>query len=198
MEQTKPPVTLLLKHVRIAFPALWTPQAIGTGQPAWGARFIIEPNDPQVGVLDRLMMRVALEKWKDEAEELVPYLIEQGKVAFQHGPYRSTATGKIYDGFASKFNLGTRSEKTKPTVVDKSGDEVTTQSGVESLIYSGAYVHAKIEMWAQDNQYGRRINATTLGVMFDEHAPSFGGGSGPASVDDFAALAKRAAAEDVL
>jgi hypothetical protein len=198
MEMKAPPTTILLKHKRIAFPALWTPQAIGDGAPAWGARYIIEPNDEDVEKLDELMLKVAVDKWKDEGRELLRFLLENRKTAFEHGPYRSSTTGKVYDGFQGKFNLGTRSEKTKPTVVDKAGDEVTTQTGVESLIYSGCYVHAMVELWAQDNRYGKRINATTTGVMFDEHGASFGGGSGPATPDAFASLAKRANAEDLL
>jgi hypothetical protein len=192
------PFTILLKHKRIAFPALWTPQAIGDGSPAWGARFIIEPNDPDVAALDALMLKVAKNKWKDEGEDLLGFLIENRKTAFEHGPYRSTTTGKVYDGFQGKFNLGTRSEKTKPSVFDKAGDPVTTQSGVESLIYSGCYTHPKIEIWAQDNRYGKRINATLTGIMFDEHGAAFGGGSGPAAADEFASLAKKANAEDLL
>jgi Protein of unknown function (DUF2815) len=194
------PVTasILLHRKRIAFPALWTPKGIGEGAPAWGARFAIDPNDPEVEALDALVEKVAVDKWKEEGKGFLEFLKGQRKVAFEHAPYRSSTTGKIYDGFAGMFNLGTRSEKTKPTVFDKSGDEITTQQGVESLIYSGCYVHPKVEFWAQDNQYGKRINASLLGVMFAEHGAAFGGGSGPASADDFASVAQRADAEDVL
>ena len=36
---------LMLKNKRLAFPALAKPQAIGDGEPAYGARLIIDPDD---------------------------------------------------------------------------------------------------------------------------------------------------------
>ena len=60
-------------------------------------------------------------------------------------------------------------------------------------------VTAKVEFWAQDNNYGRRINCTLLGVMYAGEGERFGGGSAPASADDFGAFAKGPAdASDVL
>lgn len=189
---------IMIKNKRIAFPALAEPKGIGEGSPAYGTRFIIDPNDPDVAAIDKAMKDVAIAKWKEDGESILDLLISNKKVAFQHAPYRSTATGKVYAGFEGMFNLGTRSEKTKPTAVDQFGKELVSKSDIERVLYSGCFTHAKVEFWAQDNQYGRRINASLLGIMFAGDGESFGGGSAPAPVSDFTEMAKSAEAEDYL
>lgn len=189
---------LMLKNKRVSFPALAVPKAIGEGEAAYGARFIIDPNDPDVGLLDEAMAEAAVEKWREDGADVLSMLIAGKKVCFEHAPYRSTKTGKPYAGFEGKFSLGTRSAKTKPTVVNEFGKEVESKLQIEQLIYSGCYVHAKVEIWAQDNQFGRRVNAALLGVMFAGRGESFGGGSGAAEADDFADMVRKPEAEDVL
>ena len=189
---------IMIHNTRITFPALAEPKAIGEGAPAWGGRFVIDPNSPEVAQIDKIMLDVAVGKWKEDGADVLAMLQASKKVCFEHAPYRSAKTGKAYAGFEGKFNLGTRSEKVKPTVLNKFGEKITDNREIEQLIYSGCYTHSKVEFWAQDNKFGRRINATLLGVMFAEDGESFGGGAGAASVDDFAGLAKKVDAESVL
>lgn len=192
---------LFLKNKTIAFPALAEPQAIGDGEPAYGCRVVIDPkaDAEDVKALDALILDVAKQKWKEDGPAVLDMLREEGKVAFEKKPYRSKKTGKVYEGFEGKFSLGTRNAKTKPTVFNAYGEEVTTKSEIERLIYSGCRATLKVECWAQDNSFGRRINFSLLGVMYAGEGERFGGGSAPASADDFAAHAKpRADAEELL
>ncbi|WP_244126983.1 ssDNA-binding protein, partial [Xylella fastidiosa] len=62
--------------------------------------------------------------------------------------------------------------------------------------YAGCYVNANIELWAQDNNYGKRINASLGGVQFLRDGEAFAGG-GVASVEDFEDLSNVAELEDV-
>jgi len=55
----------------------------------------------------------------------------------------------------------------------------------DGVIYSGCYVNAIIDLWAQDNQFGKRINATLLGVQFAYDGDAFASGGSGVSVDDF-------------
>ena len=50
--------------------------------------------------------------------------------------------------------------------------------------YAGCYVNAVLEFWAQDNKFGKRVNATLMGVQFFRDGDAFSGG-GAASDDDF-------------
>lgn len=198
----------MLKYVRIGFPALAEPQAIGDGEPAYGGQLVIEPGSALPDELDALMLAVAKEKWKDDGAAVLAMLKEDGKVGFHRKEYRNKKTGKPYAGFEDKFYLSTRSStKKQPSVFNKYGEPLVTDcklvagvtnSDVERLIYSGCYVNAKVDAWAQDNQFGRRINFSLLGVMFAGDGASFGGGAAPASADDFAGMAQKPDADAVM
>ena len=81
-------------------------------------------------------------------------------------------------------------------MVDRFGNEVLDKSEIERLIYSGCHTHVSLDIWAQDNKWGRRINCTLRGVMFAGDGANFGGGSAPASASEFAEFAEDA--EDLL
>lgn len=191
---------ILLKNVVLAFPAIAEPQAFGDGEPAYGAKFPIVPNSDQHKLIEDAIKEVAKEEWKDKADSVLAMLAEDWKlVAFAKRVYRSKKTGEAYQGFEGKHYLSTRNAKTQPSVYDKYGEQVTSKAGIEREAYSGAIVNASVEIWAQDNKWGRRINCSLRGIMLTGEGENFGGGSGPASADDFAGLAKaKADAEDVL
>lgn len=189
----------MLKNVVMAFPALAEPQAFGEGEPAYGAKFPIAPNSEQQKQLEEAIKAEAKEAWKDKADSVLKMLEEDGKLAFVKKVYRSKKTGEPYQGFEGAHYLSARNSKTQPTVYNQYGEEVSGKNAIEQQAYSGAVVNASIEVWAQDNKWGRRINCSLRGIMLTGQGQSFGGGSAPASADEFAALAKaKAAAEDVL
>lgn len=190
---------IMLKNVTMAFPAIAEPQAFGEGEPAYGAKFPITPNSEQQKLIEDAIKAEAKEAWKDKADSVLSMLAEDGKIAFVKKVYKSKKTGEAYQGFEGKHFLSTRNAKTQPTVVDQYGDEVTGKGNIERLAFSGAVVHASVEVWAQDNKWGRRINCSLRGIMLTGEGENFGGGSAPASTDEFADLAKaKANAEDVL
>lgn len=170
--------------LRMAFPALWEPDAIGEGQPAWGARFIIEPDSPMVQILDDAMEKVANEKWKAKGPTVLASLIKKGDVCFVKGEY-ANKDGEVYDGFHDNFYLGTRNPDAQPLVIDRDKSVLEKKHGRP---YSGCKVIASVDIWAQDNQFGRGIRAKLLGVQFYEDGDAFAGG-GVAKADDFENLA---------
>jgi hypothetical protein len=67
-------------------------------------------------------------------------------------------------------------------VKDRSGqEELTAEDGV---IYSGCFVSQIVDIWAQDNDFGRRINASLKGMQFWKDGEAFTGG-GIAQDEDF-------------
>ena len=190
---------ITLKNVVLAFPALAEPQSLGEGEPAYGAKFPIAPNSEQQKLIEDAIMAEAKEAWKDKAKSVLSLLEEDGKLCFTKKVYKSKKTGEPYQGFEGKHYLSTRNAKTQPTVFDQYGEEVSGKGDIERKAFSGAVVHASIEVWAQDNKWGRRINCSLRGVMLTGEGENFGGGSAPASADEFAGLAKaKADAEDIL
>ena len=190
---------IMLKNVVLAFPALAEPQSYGDGDPAFGAKFPIEPGSPNQNLIEEAMLAEANAQWNDKGESVLKMLVEDGSVCFNKKVYRSKKTGDAYQGFEGKHYLSTRNASTQPTVFNQFGDQVTAKGEIERQAFSGAVVAASVEIWAQDNKWGRRINCTLRGVMLTGEGENFGGGSSPASSDEFAGLAKsKPDAEDFL
>lgn len=190
---------IMLKNVVLAFPALAEPQSYGDGDPAFGAKFPIEPGSPNQNLIEEAMRAEANAQWNDKGESVLKMLIEDGNVCFNKKVYRSKKTGDAYQGFEGKHYLSSRNASTQPTVFNQFGDQVTAKGEIERQAFSGAVVAASVEIWAQDNKWGRRINCTLRGVMLTGEGENFGGGSSPASSDEFAGLAKgKPDAEDFL
>lgn len=55
------------------------------------------------------------------------------------------------------------SEDSRPVVVNRDKTPLTAE---DDVIYPGCVVNARIRLWYQDNQYGKRVNANLLGVQF--------------------------------
>lgn len=190
-----------LKKVTIAFTdALVEAKAIGDGDPRFGAKFIIEPGSEHEKLLDAEMLKVAKEKWKDDGEAVFALLKEKDKLCFIKKEYKDKK-GVPYDGFKGMYYLSAGDPKSPATIIDRFGVEVLGPKvgtgkeqirNAERLIYSGCQVHASYDIWAQDNTFGRRINAKLRGVMWAGDGERFGGGSPPASADEFADLAEDA------
>lgn len=167
-----------LRNVRLAFPNLWTPKAF-TGEPEtkadYNAAFILPKDHPQLAELKAAAVAVAKEKWGDKAKEVYDLLVKTDKALVHDGDMKSNL-----GGYAGHYYVNARN-KTAPTVIDRDRSQLNPRSGKP---YSGCYVNVIIDVWAQDNNYGKRINASLGGVQFFEHGEAFSGGA-PAAADDF-------------
>lgn len=176
---------LLIKNVRLSFPAIFEPEAFGDGDPAYGAKFIVPPTHPQLAEIRKAVIEAGVEKWGEKAPGILSLLKDDKKIAWVEGPYRNK-NGDTYDGFNGMYHLNTRNggkSPVKPTAFDARNNPVT---GADGVIYGGCYVDASVEFYAQDNGYGRRINCSLRGVRFAGHGDSFGGGTS-AAADEFGA-----------
>ena len=86
-----------------------------------------------------------------------------------------------YDGYAGCVSLRA-SNNSRPLVLNRDRTPLTEDDGV---IYAGCYVNAIVELWSQDNQWGKRINCNLLGVQFVRDGDPFGDGGRVASADEF-------------
>jgi len=170
-----------LSSVRVAFPAFFEAKAFrGEGEPRFGGKFPIEPGSANAKTLDAAMLDVARAKWGKDGDKILAELKKKDRVCYHESEYANEA-GDTYDGFEDKHYLSVGG-KVRPTVLNRDKTPLTEKDGV---IYSGCFVNLIFEMWAQDNKYGKRINADIKGVQFVKDGDSFGGSSKPASVDDF-------------
>jgi len=177
---------LKLTNVRLAFPVLFEAKTVnGEGKPAFSASFLIEPDDPQVKAINAAIEQCAKDKWGAKADVVLKGMRAQDKVALHDGDLKAA-----YDGFPGMFYVSARSA-TRPGVFDRDRTPLVEADGKP---YAGCYVNAVVELWAQDNNYGKRVNASLSGVQFSSDGDAFAGG-GAASEDDFDDLAVGADAE---
>lgn len=183
-------MSIRLKNVCISFPTLASPEAFGGDEAAYSAKFSIDPKSENAKIIDAAIAAAAEEKWEGKANTVLKSFGDDSKkICYLKKPYQNQKTGEVYDGFEGMYSLSARNKKNRPTIVDRFGREVTDAAAIKSMIYSGCHVHATIEIWAQDNTFGRGIRATLTGVMFAKDGKAFGG-SAPATANDFADLAQ--------
>jgi hypothetical protein len=192
--ETRRSVTLMLKNKRLGFTDLAEPRSVNGDKPSYGCRIILDPNDPDVAVIEAAIKEVATTQWKDKANDVLEMLTEKGRVAFLKKPYRNTK-GEVHKGFEGKYSLGaSASEDKQPGCFDNVPDEKgkpreLDAAGIRRKLYSGCYANVKVDIYPLLREDGNRIACGLLGVMFADHGEAFGGGSAPATADDFAGMA---------
>jgi hypothetical protein len=75
------------------------------------------------------------------------------------------------------------STKRRPLVITRDKTPIVES---DNIVYAGCYVNAIVSLWAQNNQYGKRINAQLDAVQFVRDGEPFGdGGVSPNEFDAF-------------
>lgn len=180
---------LKLSSVRLAFPALFEAKTVnGEGEPAFSAVLLIDPKDPQVKTINQAIDAVAKEKWGAKADSVLKAMRTADKTCLHDGDAKAD-----YAGFPGNLFVSARS-KTRPLLIDADRTPLTAADGKP---YAGCYVHGSIEIWAQDNSYGKRVNAQLRGVQFFRDGDAFAGG-GAASADEFDDVSLGATADDLV
>lgn len=180
-----------LQNVRLAFPDLFeATQYQGQGPFNYGAQFLTPDADPVVVAtgadgrpvqtrLSKVIEKVAADKWGAKAQANL--------AGIKSNPQRFflvDGNTKAYDGFAGNWAISAKrpQDKGRPLVIDNNRAALTAADGKP---YAGCYVNATVEIWAQDNNFGKGIRATLLGVQFVRDGDAFGGGGSRSTEDDF-------------
>jgi len=179
MTQATNPARVKIVGARTAFMNVFVPKAAEAGGKAkYSSAFILDPKAPYIAAIEAAIEHVAKAKWADKAPAVLKKLREDKRIGFQRGP-RVNKDGEPYEGFEGMFSLNASSDA-QPTLLDADRTPITKTG----KLYSGCYVVANVEAWAQDNDFGRRINFTLRGLQFMKSGDAFGGGA-PASEDEF-------------
>lgn len=169
-----------LINIRVAFPQLFEPKQVGgTGKAAFSASFLMEKDDANFQTVMMALKQVATEKWGSDAMNMLRNLSASDKLCLHNGDSKPD-----YEGFAGNWYVSARSY-TRPKIVHQNKTVITEADGV---IYPGCRVNAVIDIWAQDNKFGKRINAGLGGVQFRADDDAFASGA-PVSDDEFEYLA---------
>ena len=161
---------MFLKNVRIAFPAVYTAQQFeGTGDAKFAATFLVVPGSQNDISIQKAIAEVAAAQWGDKTAQVVKSIDGQAmKWCYLDGDL------KAYDGFAGMKALSAKRKKDDGPVLvlDRDLTPLTKESGRP---YGGCYVNARVQLWAQKNEWGNGMRATLVVVQFLNDGDSFGG-----------------------
>lgn len=182
------PLKVKLVNVRLLYgAALFEPQKgpNGEGEPKFSATFGFAPNHPAAALVKAALKAAAEGKWKDKAGVVFAELKAGDKICLHDGQAKASR-----EGYAGNLYLSA-SNKLRPLVVDNVAAPGTTTprllTATDGRVYSGCYVNATVELWAQENKWGKRINASLMGVQFAGDGPRLSGG-GVSSIDEYEAI----------
>ena len=179
-----------LENVRLAFPNLFEARAFGEegSDPAYSASLILGKKHPGVKLINEAIEAVAKEKWEGKATEILKQLRAADRICLHDGDSKTD-----YDGFPGNFFIAARN-KVRPLVIGHDRSPLTASDGKP---YAGCYVNVTVDIWPQNNRFGKRINATLSGVQFYKDGDAFTGAP-PALPDDFDDLSEGSDAGDVI
>jgi len=170
---------MLIENVRISFPNIFRASSFKPDQePKFSATFIVAKDHPQIKAIKKAMQQAAVDKWGEKAAGMLKQIAASGKMCLRDGDEKANM-----DGFGEGVLFFNASNTKRPGIYDRDRTPLVEEDGRP---YAGCYVNALVDFWAQDNQYGKRINASLSGVQFVRDGEAFGGGGRVASADDFA------------
>lgn len=152
-----------LKNVRLSFPQLFTAKGFNGGEEnkKFSATFILDKDDHAdlIEKVKSVIAKVKKEKWGKDAGKVKKLCLIDGEEKEE------------FDGYDDTVMAISSSTAKRPPVVDRKLVPVTEE---DDKVYAGCFVNATIDIWAQDNQYGKRVNAQLRAVQFWADGDAFG------------------------
>ncbi len=155
-----------LKNVRLSFPSIFHRSVFEGKEGKYEATFLIDKDD---------------EKTKAKIDKAIAAAIKEANVKVPSDK-RCLKDGdeSEYGGYEGNWSIKAANGK-RPTLIDRDKTPVTED---DDILYAGCYVNAIIDIWIQNNTYGKRANANLYGIQFVKDGETFG--QGPVDVtDDF-------------
>lgn len=165
-----------IKRARLSFPALlMAKESVPGAVPKFSSDFIIDPASPDWGDLMTLVQTVAVEKWADQAPQILQ-MIANDKRSRCYGEGKEkvkTTDGSIYAGYDGNMYVG-GNNASQPQLIGTDAQALPPTANLNELFNGGNYVSAILNIWAQDNQFGKAIRGNLVAVQFLEKGESFG------------------------
>jgi hypothetical protein len=157
----------------------------GEGKAKFSVVAIIPRDHPQLAEIKAAMSETAVAKWGAKAGETLKALQAGDRLCLHDGDAKSDKAGYAGNLFINASN------ELRPLVVGPSQEVLTAADGKP---YSGSYGNVIVEFWAQDNKFGKRVNASLMGAQHVKDGERLSGG-GIAAADDFEAIPQPDAAK---
>jgi hypothetical protein len=165
-----------LAKARLSFARLFVPKAFREGQKArYEGTFLIDPSSKAGQAQIDLILAEAKGVIEAKFQGKIPKTLKFGfgyadGDDFMIGKTKFHSDVKEYDGYEGMFYVAT-ANTTRPTVVDRDRSPLAEEDGKP---YSGCYVNGTITLWAQDNEFGQRVNGNLRGCQFYKDGEAFG------------------------
>lgn len=156
-----------LKNVRLSFPSIFKRSDFNGEQGKFEATFLLN-KETQSDQIEKL--EAAIEQAIKDAKIKVP----SDKRCLKDGDDFE------YDGYEGHMAFKASSNK-RPTVIDRDKTPLAEDDGRP---YAGCYVNAIVDIWVQNNSYGKRANGNLFGIQFVKDGEPFGSGDVDVT-DDF-------------
>lgn len=150
---------IMLKNVRLSFPSIFKRASFNGEEGKFEATFLL---DKETQVDQIAAIESAIENAIKEAKIKVP----SDKICLKDGD------DVEYAGYAGCMSIKASSNK-RPTIIDKDKTPLAEDDGKP---YAGCYVNAIVDLWIQNNSYGKRVNANLYGIQFVKDGEPFGSG----------------------
>lgn len=183
---------VILLNVRLAFAQhIWEKGSISGGKEQFSCKGIFEAGSKAHKALLAAQEQVTREKWTKpgEADKMMKIWEKTQDGVVQDGDLKPN-----WDGFEGNLYVNTNSDR-RPTIVDRDQSPLAQSDGKP---YGGCKVNMILDVWAQDNGYGKKVNATLTGLQFVEDGDTFGAGAPPADASKFPTLAVEDDDDDLL
>lgn len=192
------PAKIKIRRARAQYPNVFVAKNFeGEGRERYSITLILPKDHPDLAALTKYQKQVAQEKFGSKTAAVYKEMQASNRLAIHDGDTKAAKPGFADNLF---INAGVYEDDDAVAgglpVYDKFKDAATGKAkkltAADGRIYAGCYVNAVINLWAQDNQWGRRINAKLLSVQFadDGEKLSFGATS---DADDYEAVDEPAA-----
>lgn len=159
-----------IPNARLSFPSLFKKSNFEGKEGKFEATFLFPKTDKKT--YNAIMK--AIEECKTENK----LKVKEDMLCIKDGD--EIAEEKEYPDYVGMWAVKAGNNK-RPTLINRDKSQLEED---DEVLYAGCYVNAIIQPWAQNNTYGKRINANLLGVQFVKDGEPFGE-SVTASVDDF-------------
>lgn len=161
-------VQVILQGARLSFPSLFEPKAFSPKQDAkYQATFLVDKGGAEHKKLSAAINEVIKEAWGSKPKDLLGICLGDGAEKSKHEGYDETVV----------FVRASAPADRRPLLVDSQKRVQTTDTG---MFYPGCRVNAILTIWSQDNDFGKRVNASLDGVQFVRDDERLGrGGASP-------------------
>ena len=151
---------IILPNVRLSFATIYTAKAVNDGEPRFSCSFLMDKVKDKglIAKVQAAIDEITKEKFKGKK-------LPADKVCLRDGDE------KEFDGYANQMFVSAANAK-RPQVITRG--KTAVREGEPEAPYSGCYVNGVIRLWAQDNKFGKRINASLEVVQFVKDGEAFG------------------------